>query len=58
MKFTELWNRTIKKNKVTIEMDFPQPVNKSIRRLIEKKAFMYGQFLNKETEVIYKAGPF
>jgi len=53
-----LWKRTIKKNKVTIETDFFQPVNKSIRRLIEKKAFMYGQFLDKETEVIYEAEPF
>lgn len=50
-----LWKRTIKKNKVIIETDFFQPVNKSIRRLIDKKAFIFGQFLNKETEVIYKA---
>ena len=52
---TGLWKRLIKKNKVIIEPVFYQQHNKTIKNLIEKKAYTFGHFINKETEVRYKA---
>jgi hypothetical protein len=49
-----LWKRTIQKNKVIVEFDFLRSPDKSIRDLTDKKAAMFGQFLDKETEIRYK----
>lgn len=47
-----LWKRTIQKNKVIVEMNSFQSFNKSARSLIDSKVHLFGQFLNKETELI------
>ena len=50
---TGLWKRSIKKNQVIINLILFQPHNKTLRNLIEKNAYAFGYFLNKETEVRY-----
>ncbi len=52
-----LWKRTIKKDKVLVEAELFIPLNKTVRGLIENKAFIFGQFLNKEVVVSYKSKP-
>jgi hypothetical protein len=47
-----LWKRSIQKNKVIVEFDFFKSPGKSTKRLIDKKATLFGQFLEKETEFI------
>ncbi len=46
-----LWKRTFQKNKVIIETDLFQPVDKTIKSQIETKARIFGKFINKEPEV-------
>lgn len=53
-KVTGLWKRVIKKDSVLIELDFFQRHNKSIQQQIKKAAAVYGRFLQKEAEVIFK----
>jgi hypothetical protein len=45
-----LWKRTIKKNKVIIETELFEPVNKSIQNQIEKGMEAFGGFLEINTE--------
>jgi hypothetical protein len=47
-----LWKRTIQKNRVIVNMNSFQSFNKSTRSLIDSKIHVFGEFLNKETEVI------
>jgi hypothetical protein len=47
-----LWKRMIQKNKVIIETELFQTINKLTRNLIDKKASSFGKFLSKETEVV------
>jgi hypothetical protein len=49
-----LWKRTIQKNKVTVEMNLFQKPDLQVRKQIEKKACLFGQFLEKEIEIIQK----
>jgi hypothetical protein len=49
-----LWKRTIQKNKVIIEMNLFQKSDLQVRKQIEKKACIFGQFLEKEIEIIQK----
>jgi hypothetical protein len=51
---TGLWKRSTKNNKVAIEVTLFTKHDKTKKELIEKKAALIGQFLNKETEVILK----
>jgi hypothetical protein len=46
-----IWKRSIKKNKVILEINLFHPANSSILKLINYKAYLYGEFLKKETEV-------
>lgn len=46
-----LWKRTVQKNKVMISLNQFQPLSKQIKKLIEKRAEKFGQFLNKEVEI-------
>ena len=50
-----LWKRKIQKNKVIIETELFQTINKLTRNLIDKKASSFGKFLSKETEVVQKS---
>jgi hypothetical protein len=50
-----LWKRTIQKNKVIIETELFQTINKLTRNLIDKKASSFGKFLSKETEVVHNS---
>jgi hypothetical protein len=52
---TGLWKRSINKTKVIIEPILLQQLNKTNRNLIEKNAYRFGRFLNKEIEVRYKS---
>lgn len=45
-----LWKRTIKKEKVILEIEFFEPDNKSIKKQIEKGMETFGLFLGKKTE--------
>jgi hypothetical protein len=54
-KVVGLWKRVIKKERVLIELDFFQRHNKSIQQQIKKAAAVYGNFLQKEPEVIFKS---
>jgi len=49
-----LWRRSVKGNKAAIEVTLFTKPDKTKRELIEKKAALIGQFLNKETEVRLK----
>jgi hypothetical protein len=49
-----LWKRTIQKNKVILEMNLFQKSYLQLRKQIEKKASIFGQFLEKEIEIIQK----
>ena len=49
-----LWKRIIQKNKVIIEMNLFQKYDLQVRKQIEKKACQFGQFLEKEIEIIQK----
>ena len=48
-----LWRRTIKKEKVLIEVNLFQEVSKVIKKSIEQRADEFGSFLNKEPEITY-----
>jgi Winged helix DNA-binding domain len=52
---TGLWKRTIKKNKVIIETELFQTINKLTRNMIDKKASSFGKFLAKEIEVVHNS---
>jgi len=43
-----------KKNKVIIEMNLFQKSDLPVKKQIEKKASLFGQFLQKEIEIIQK----
>jgi hypothetical protein len=45
-----LWRRTLKKDKVTVEIRLFEPVNKTIINKISKQIELFGLFLNKKTE--------
>ncbi len=45
-----LWKRTIKKDKVIIETNLFEPVNKSIKNQIKKQSESFGLFLDKKIE--------
>jgi hypothetical protein len=47
-----LWTRTIKKDKVIVEIKLFEPANKSINNQIESWSESYGLFLDKKTETI------
>jgi hypothetical protein len=47
-----IWKRTIQKNKIIIEMNLFQKTYLPIKKEIEKKASLFGQFLHKEIEII------
>jgi hypothetical protein len=49
-----LWRRSVKNNKAAIEVTLFTKPDKTKRELIEKRAALVGQFLNKETEVWLK----
>jgi Winged helix DNA-binding domain len=49
-----LWKRTMKKNKVITEINLFQKPGMPVRKQIEKKAFLFGQFLEMEIEIIQK----
>jgi hypothetical protein len=44
-----LWKRITQKNKVTVSMDFFQPADNLINKLLEKKLNAFGQFTGLET---------
>jgi len=46
-----IWKRTVQKDKVIIRTDFFQSPGKVVRKMAEKKAELFGKFLNKEAEV-------
>jgi hypothetical protein len=48
---TGLWKRTFKKDKVIVQTAFFKPHNKASKKIIEKAADAYGQFLEKEIEI-------
>jgi hypothetical protein len=48
-----IWNRTIKKEVLTIETHFFKTPAKSARLLLEKEAITYGLFLNKKVQVVH-----
>jgi hypothetical protein len=43
-----LWKRTFQKNKVNFYAGFLKPPDKTLRNLVEKKAGLYGQFMERE----------
>ena len=47
-----LWKRTIKKDKIILEKEFFEPVNKATLQLIEKAAVQFEHFMNKRVELI------
>ncbi|HEX6982983.1 MAG TPA: winged helix DNA-binding domain-containing protein [Balneolaceae bacterium] len=47
-----LWKRTIKGNKVNLEVEPFQPFSKTVKDLIEKKATSFGDFLGKKAEEV------
>jgi hypothetical protein len=49
-----LWKRTTQKTRVIIEISLFKNPSVHIRKQIEKKASLFGKFLQKETEVIQK----
>ena len=48
---TGLWKRTIRKDKVIVQIEFFKPHNKTSKKLIEKAALTYGLFLGKKIEM-------
>ncbi|HEY9364234.1 MAG TPA: winged helix DNA-binding domain-containing protein [Chitinophagaceae bacterium] len=48
---TGLWKRTIRKDKVIVQIEFFRPYNKTSKKLIEKAALTYGLFLGKKIEM-------
>jgi hypothetical protein len=50
-----IWQRTIQKEKVVITLNLFQSVNRTVLKLIEKKAGLYGNFLGKETVITYRS---
>ncbi len=50
-----VWQRSIQKEKVIITLNLFQALNKSILKLIGKRACQYGNFLGKETMITYKS---
>jgi hypothetical protein len=51
---TGIWKRTIKKDKVIVEMEFFKQPDKTTKSLIEKALIHYGHFLEKKTEINHK----
>ncbi|GAA0195091.1 winged helix DNA-binding domain-containing protein [Fulvivirga kasyanovii] len=49
-----LWKRTIKKDKVHVEVDFFKQVSKQVKKETEEKAREFGKFLSKQVSVAYK----
>jgi hypothetical protein len=49
-----LWQRTIQKNKLIVNVNTFKEQGKTIKNQIEKKAAEYGRFLDKETDVTFK----
>ena len=49
-----VWKRTIEKNKVIVETILFQENDKKTRNMIEKRARIFGKFLNKEIELLQK----
>jgi hypothetical protein len=50
-----VWKRTIQKNKVIVETNFFVPPDSSILKLIDYKAYIFGWFLGKETELRFSS---
>ena len=48
-----IWKRKINRNTVMVETELFQQPDQATKRLIEKAANQYGQFLEKETEIEY-----
>ena len=48
---TGIWKRTVKKDKVLVEMEMFQPPDQATMHLIEKAARQYGQFVGMEIEI-------
>ena len=49
-----LWKRTTKKDRLVVETALYQPTDETTRSLIERAAGQYGQFLEKEIQIIHK----
>ena len=49
-----VWKRTIQKNKAIIETTLFQEHDKKTGNMIEKRARIFGKFLNKEIELLQK----
>ena len=49
-----IWKRTIKKDRVSLEVEFFEQPNKVIKAQVEKAAKQYGSFLEKKAELGYK----
>jgi len=50
-KVTGLWNRTMKKDKILLEINSFHPINNSVRSLMQKGAEKFGSFLEKDIEI-------
>lgn len=47
------WKRTIKKNKIILETRFFSPVSKSVKNQLEEALMPYGQFFDKNIEIMF-----